>query len=196
MLVGHGVEVVFAGHEHRYERVKRQKGIPHFIVGSGGQLRRGGVTPSAMTAASFADDNAFLIATTNGAEMSFQAISLTGAVVDSGVLIDTGTWAVLAAAVAGRPLGVIAAIAVAVSIGLRLPRRITWADVIVIALATTSGFTFALFLATAALPIGAVAEQVNLGALLTVTGAAVTVRAAWMVTVWRFRAGAEKPAPR
>jgi hypothetical protein len=86
MLVRHGVDVVFTGHEHIYERIREQKGIPYFIVGSSGQLRKGGVTPSAMTAASFADDNAFLIATIAGANLTFQAISRTGAIVDSGVL--------------------------------------------------------------------------------------------------------------
>ena len=35
-----GVSVVFAGHDHFYERTKPQKGIVHFVVGSGGQLRR------------------------------------------------------------------------------------------------------------------------------------------------------------
>ena len=63
MLVKYGVDVVFSGHEHIYERIKEQKGIPYFIVGSSGQLRKGGVTPSAITAASFADDQAFLVAT-------------------------------------------------------------------------------------------------------------------------------------
>ena len=86
MLIRHGVDVALTGHEHIYERVKEQKGITHFVVGSSGQLRRGGVTPSAMTAASFADDNVFLIATIDGDAMSFQAISRTGAVVDSGVV--------------------------------------------------------------------------------------------------------------
>jgi hypothetical protein len=86
LLVRHGVDVVFTGHEHIYERVREQKGITHFIVGSSGQLRKGGVTPSAITAASFADDNAFLIASIDGADMRFQAISRTGVVVDSGVL--------------------------------------------------------------------------------------------------------------
>ena len=88
MLVRHGVDVVFTGHEHIYERIKEQKGIPHFIVGSSGQLRKGGVTPSAMTAASFADDNVFLIASIDGPAMTFQAISRTGAIVDSGTLND------------------------------------------------------------------------------------------------------------
>jgi predicted phosphodiesterase len=86
MLVRHGVDVVFSGHDHTYERIKEQKGITHFVVGSSGQLRKGGITPTAITAASFADDNAFLIATIDGAAMTFRAISRTGAIVDSGVL--------------------------------------------------------------------------------------------------------------
>jgi 3',5'-cyclic AMP phosphodiesterase CpdA len=86
-----GVDVVFSGHEHIYERIKEQKGIPYFIVGSSGQLRKGGVTPSAITAASFADDQAFLVAAITGTEMTFQAISRTGATVDSGVLRNRHT---------------------------------------------------------------------------------------------------------
>jgi hypothetical protein len=84
LLVKYGVDVVFSGHEHVYERVKPQKGIPYFIVGSSGQLRKGGITPSAITAASYADDCAFLIATIDGDALSFQTISRTGVVVDSG----------------------------------------------------------------------------------------------------------------
>ena len=118
--------------------------------------------------------------------------------INAGVILrhfDTGTWAVLVAALAGRPLGVVVAVALGVSAGLKLPRRMTWYDIAVIALATTSGFTFALFLGTAALPMGAVADQVKLGALLTVIGAAVTIWVAWMSTVGRFQTAAEKPAP-
>lgn len=91
MLIRHGVDVVFSGHEHIYERIKEQKGIPYFIVGSSGQLRKGGVTPSAITAASFADDQAFLVASITGDALSFQAISRTGLVVDSGVLRNRQT---------------------------------------------------------------------------------------------------------
>jgi NhaA family Na+:H+ antiporter len=109
--------------------------------------------------------------------------------VNAGVILhqfDTGTWAVLTAAVIGRPVGVVAAVALAVAAGLRLPRRMTWSDVTVIAFATTSGFTFALFLGAAALPIGPVADQVKLGALLTPLGAVITIWIAWMCTVGRF----------
>ena len=86
LLVRYGADVVFSGHEHIYERIKPQKGIAYFIVGSSGQLRRGGLTPSAMTAASFDQDQAFMVASIEGGEMTFTAISRTGVVVDSGVL--------------------------------------------------------------------------------------------------------------
>jgi NhaA family Na+:H+ antiporter len=101
--------------------------------------------------------------------------------------VDTGTWAVLLAAVIGRPLGVVIAVALAIPAGLKLPAHLTWKDLTVIALATTAGFTFSLFLAAAALPIGAVAQQVTLGALLTAVGAPLTVAAAWGLGVGRFR---------
>jgi hypothetical protein len=86
LMIKHGVVAAFSGHEHIYERIKPQKGISYFIVGSSGQLRKGGVTPTAQTAASFADDRVFLIAAIRDESMSFRAISRTGAVVDSGVL--------------------------------------------------------------------------------------------------------------
>src|SRR4029453_5049899 len=38
LLVKHGGPVVFAGHDHFYERTKPQKDIVHFVTGSGGQL--------------------------------------------------------------------------------------------------------------------------------------------------------------
>ena len=37
------VSVVFAGHDHFYERTKPQKDIVHFVTGSGGQLRKGNI---------------------------------------------------------------------------------------------------------------------------------------------------------
>jgi len=117
--------------------------------------------------------------------------------VNGGVIlrhVDTGTWAVLVAAVAGRPLGMIVAIVLAVVAGLHLPRKMGWSDVVVTALATTSGFTFALFLSAAALPAGAVAEQVTLGALMTAAGAMVTIYFAWLMTLGRFKPRADAAA--
>lgn len=110
--------------------------------------------------------------------------------VNGGVILrhmDTGTWAVLVAALVGRPLGVAGAVALAIAAGLQLPKRMHWSDVTILALSTTSGFTFALFLGAVALPIGAVAGQITLGALLTAVGAFVTMGMAWALGVGRFK---------
>ena len=86
LLVRYDVHVVFSGHEHIYERTTPQKGITYFIQGSSGQLRKGGVTPSALTAASFAEDRTFMLVEIAGDQMAFETISRTGRVVDSGVI--------------------------------------------------------------------------------------------------------------
>jgi len=85
LLIKYGVDVVFAGHEHFYERIKPQKNIQYFILGSSAKLRKGGLADrSEITAKGFDTDNAFMVAEIAGDEMSFQAISRTGTVVDSG----------------------------------------------------------------------------------------------------------------
>ena len=109
--------------------------------------------------------------------------------VNAGVILkhyDTGTWAVLVAALIGRPFGIVAALAFAPAAGLRLPRWLTWRDVVVVALATSSGFTFALFMTTVSLPVGAVQAQITLGALSTVVGAVAAGAAAWLLGAGRF----------
>ncbi len=85
-LVKYGVDVVFSGHDHVYERIKPQKGISYFVAGSGGELRRGDVHPSAMTAAYFDQDNAFMLVEVAGDELFFEAVARTGMTVDSGVI--------------------------------------------------------------------------------------------------------------
>ena len=86
ILVRYGVSVVFAGHEHIYERVVPQKGITHFVQGASGQLRRGDVMPSALTAAAFDQDQSFILVEISGSTMYFETISRTGQVVDQGVI--------------------------------------------------------------------------------------------------------------
>ena len=85
LFLASNVTVVFAGHEHFYERTKPQQGITHFIVGSGGQLRKGNLDQrSSLTARGFDTDRAFLAVEIDGDELFFNAIDTTGAVVDSG----------------------------------------------------------------------------------------------------------------
>jgi 3',5'-cyclic AMP phosphodiesterase CpdA len=81
-----GVDVVFSGHDHVYERLKPQKGIAYFVSGAAGQLRRGNMSPSEQTAAYFDQDQSFMLVEIAAAELSFQAISRTGKIVDSGVI--------------------------------------------------------------------------------------------------------------
>ena len=87
LFVRYGVSAVFAGHDHFYERIKPQKGdIVHWVTGAGGSLRRGDIRQTAMTAKGFDTDYHFMIAEISGDEMFFQAVSRTGATIDSGVV--------------------------------------------------------------------------------------------------------------
>jgi predicted MPP superfamily phosphohydrolase len=86
LLVRYGVNVVFSGHDHLYERTTPQKGITYFVAGSSGKLARGDVIRSPMTAAAFDQDQAFVAVEVTGDRLFFQAISRTGAIVDSGVI--------------------------------------------------------------------------------------------------------------
>jgi hypothetical protein len=87
MLPTFGVQVVFNGHEHFYERLVPRYGVQPFITGSGGQLRKGGLRQGSVeTAAGFDQDNVFLLAEIAGDTMRFEAVSRVGAVVDSGTI--------------------------------------------------------------------------------------------------------------
>ena len=84
LFVKYGVNVVFSGHDHVYERLKPQKGIYYFVSGSGGQLRKGNMGSSEQTAASYDRDQSFMAVEVSGNQMSFRTITRTGATVDAG----------------------------------------------------------------------------------------------------------------
>ena len=86
LFVRYGVNVVFAGHDHIYERLTPQKGIYYFVEGAGGQLRKGDTKRSAMTAKAFDQDQSFMLVEIDGNLLSFQAISRAGTTVDSGTI--------------------------------------------------------------------------------------------------------------
>jgi len=88
IFVKHGVNVVFAGHEHFYERLKPQKGIHYFISGAGGKLRAGDVGTSQLSAKSSDQDMHFMLIEIVDDTMHFQVISRTGKTVDSGTVIN------------------------------------------------------------------------------------------------------------
>jgi predicted phosphodiesterase len=90
IFVKHGVSVVFAGHEHFYERIKPQKGIYYFISGSGGKLRQGDVKEgSPLTEKAYDRDMSFMLIEINDKQMHFQVISRKGETVDGGVISNS-----------------------------------------------------------------------------------------------------------
>ncbi len=84
LFLKHGVQVVFAGHEHFYERLRPQKGILYFVNGGGAKLRSGDITKTAMTAAGFDRDRSFMLVEIAGDVMTYQVLSRAGKRVDSG----------------------------------------------------------------------------------------------------------------
>ena len=89
IFLKYGMNVVFTGHEHFYERIKPQKGIYYFISGSGGKLRKGDVKAgSPLTEKAFDRDMSFMLIEINGDQMYFQVISRTNETVDSGVVVQ------------------------------------------------------------------------------------------------------------
>ena len=82
-----GVNVVFMGHEHFYERIKPQKGIAYFIAGSAAKLRPGDIdTRSGLTIKGFDRGYAFMLVEIAGDQLYFQTISEKGQTVDYGVI--------------------------------------------------------------------------------------------------------------
>ena len=89
IFLKYGVNAVFAGHEHFYERIKPQKGIYYFISGAGGKLREGDVKDtSPLTEKSYDKDMSFMLLEVVDDRLHFQVISRTGETVDSGVLVN------------------------------------------------------------------------------------------------------------
>ena len=86
LFIKYGVQVVFAGHEHIYERVKPQNGIIYFTEGASGELRKGNLTKTNLTAAGYDQDRTFMLVEIAGDELYFQTISRVGLTVDSGVI--------------------------------------------------------------------------------------------------------------
>jgi predicted MPP superfamily phosphohydrolase len=86
LFLKYGVDVVFSGHEHFYERIKPQKGIYYFTSGGAAKLREGDVNKTDLTAKSFDTGYHFMLIELTKDALHFQAISDQGKTVDSGTL--------------------------------------------------------------------------------------------------------------
>lgn len=89
MFVRYGVDVVFAGHEHFYQRTTLQHGIQYFVSGGAGSLRAGDAAPAPFVAREFDTDYHFMLVEIERDVLSFQVISRTGDTVDAGALHRT-----------------------------------------------------------------------------------------------------------
>jgi hypothetical protein len=90
IFVKYGVNAVFTGHEHFYERIKPQKGIAYFIAGSSAKLRAGNIAPSALSDKGFDTGFTFMLVEIVGDDLFFQTITEKGATIDSGTIHRVG----------------------------------------------------------------------------------------------------------
>ena len=86
LFVKYGVEVVFSGHEHIYERMRPQKGIHYFTAGGSAKLRKGDTRPNGVAEVGYAADRTFMLVEVAGDSLYFQAVDRTGKTVDKGVI--------------------------------------------------------------------------------------------------------------
>jgi predicted phosphodiesterase len=85
IFVKNGVSVVLTGHDHIYERIKLEQGIQHFVIGSGGSLRKGDLARTDLTVKGYDQDYVFMLAEIAGDEFYYAAVSRRGQIIDSGV---------------------------------------------------------------------------------------------------------------
>jgi 3',5'-cyclic AMP phosphodiesterase CpdA len=82
----YGVNAVFSGHEHVYERIKPENSIYYFVLGNSGKLMTHDFHDSGERLKGFDADRTFMVVEIAGDKLYFQVISRTGETIDSGEL--------------------------------------------------------------------------------------------------------------
>lgn len=85
-LIRGGVDVVFSGHEHLYQRMRLQHGIQYFISGGGGSVRTGEGVAAPPVARTYDRDLHFMLVEIDRGALYFQTLSRKGVTIDSGVI--------------------------------------------------------------------------------------------------------------
>jgi len=84
LFVQHRVSVVFAGHEHFYERLKPQHDIHYFTEGGSAKLREGNIRVGPLTAKGFDTDLTYMLVEIDHDTLHFQTLSRQGKQIDGG----------------------------------------------------------------------------------------------------------------
>jgi tartrate-resistant acid phosphatase type 5 len=87
---GWGADVVLSGHNHNYERVILN-GFPYFVVGLGGANLHAFTTPVPGSEVRYNSDNGALLVEAGSSYMTFQLITITGAIIDTYTLGTAST---------------------------------------------------------------------------------------------------------
>ena len=80
----YGVNVVFSGHEHVYERIAAEDSIHYFIVGNSGKLVTHDFKASNEMQKGFDTDRTFMLVEIAGDQLHFQTVARTGETIDAG----------------------------------------------------------------------------------------------------------------
>lgn len=84
LYVKYGVNAVFAGHSHCYERTKPQQGVQYFTEGASGEIKKRTLDRTGQYFAAGEDSvNSFLIVQVTEDEMKVEAIAADGKLLDS-----------------------------------------------------------------------------------------------------------------
>jgi NhaA family Na+:H+ antiporter len=92
--------------------------------------------------------------------------------------IGSGTYYVLAGLLLGKPLGIVLFSAASRLAGAQLPEKLRFADLLIVGIVASIGFTVSLFFATAAFPGGVALAETKMGALLSFVAAPIAFGAA------------------
>jgi 3',5'-cyclic AMP phosphodiesterase CpdA len=87
ILARNGVQAVFNGHDHFYQRVTPQDGVQYFVSGAGGKIRVGNLRMAdRLVASGYDDDSHFMVVEIDGSNLSFRAVNTSGKVIDQGAI--------------------------------------------------------------------------------------------------------------
>jgi 3',5'-cyclic AMP phosphodiesterase CpdA len=80
----YGVNAVFSGHEHVYERIKPVENVAYFILGNSGKLMSHDLRKSSQMVTGFDTGRSFMLVEIVGDDLYFQTIGANGSTIDSG----------------------------------------------------------------------------------------------------------------